>query len=377
MSGRPRSSSSSSGLRLIAGVCRFKVLFWSVAAASIFLYVFLIWKLAARNDAVLTNRYHATFPLPLGLGERPLVVSKEEFVTHSSRKKATTIQEKVDDVHKPTNTTVTTTVDSLAPPNVTVPGGNAHSSEHPNEKQQHDNKPFLYYDLYQDRPYNITFGPYTQCQLGISYNKRGKKPIERVALTDFLTNIMNVTTYIYTNLKLLSVGDSVGMQFHQVLEEAVGGKWNDPRRTVYQNAWGDHESVSVLAGKGTVVAGFRMTGLLLQAGKDQPPPNAGPNLKSGAGGWKPEHVLQLLDHEYYSTDTMTTTTTRIKIQQFDVMLFRIPHGWLTLDTITEQNLQEALLLANELFGVHTVVIHTLFFNVRTTFVASCLLTVCI
>jgi hypothetical protein len=228
---------------------------------------------------------------------------------------------------------------------------------------------FIHYQLYHgDRPYNLTFGPWTRCRLGVTFNKRGKKPIERVPLSKQFADILNVTTYIQTNMKIISIGDSVGMQFQEVLEEAAGGVWQDNlsgRRVVYHNAWGEHESVAITAPlrhTNGALAAFRMTGLLLQDGKGKSPPNAGPNMRTGAGGWMPDHVHELRTHPYFNRTTTLSVTPK-SVQSFDAMLFRIPHGWLTLDVITKEKLTEALLLANELFGVHTVIIHTLFLNV--------------
>ncbi|KAG7363964.1 hypothetical protein IV203_037166 [Nitzschia inconspicua] len=375
-------SNSSSSKRLI----RRRHLLFGMISIAMTLYLVFLWMMTTTTT---TNHYHhvhsdddSVHPTTTKTQQQllPLVVVKSDFVTQQQQQQqyrnkkmndknnnstfATTRNDKnsgTDTVATTSTSTSTTTTATTftAPTFVTV-------NAPPQTEQE---PPFIHYQLYQkNRPYNITFGPYTKCRLGITYNKRGKKPIERVALPTYLQEIMDVTTYIQTNLKILSVGDSVGIQFHQVLEEAIGGVWNDTRRTVYQNAWGDHESVSVLTVNQTVVAAFRMTGLLLPSGKNQPPPNAGPNLKTGAGGWNPQHVQQLLQHEYTITTTTTpTSTTTTRITKFDVMLFRIPHGWLTLDTITQHNLHEAILLAHDLFGVNIVVLQTLFFNnnVRT------------
>jgi hypothetical protein len=254
---------------------------------------------------------------------------------------------------RPSSTTTTTTI--------------PHPITNPNDKL------FVNYQLHYGQPYNVTFGPFTRCTLGVVYNKRGKKPIERTPLSKELHGIIDkdFTVTIQTNMKIISVGDSVLMQFHEVLEESVGMLWNDTfvgKRHVYHNAWGEHESVSVSApvNGGGVLAAFRMTGLLLQSGKGRKPPNEGP-APNGAGGWKPEHVQELLTHQYnLSTgDTTTTTTTTTTVNSFDTMIFRIPHGWLSLDVITKENLQEAILLGHDLFGVRTVIIHSLFFNVSS------------
>ncbi|KAG7339392.1 hypothetical protein IV203_006488 [Nitzschia inconspicua] len=363
-------SNSSSSKRLV----RRRHLLFGMISIAMTLYLMFLWMMTTTTT---TNHYHHvhsdddSHPTTTKTQQQqllPLFV-KSDFVTQQQQQRNkkrnhknnnSTFATDRNNKNSGTDTVATTTTAAAttatsSPTFVTV-----------STPPQTEPPAFLHYQLYQKhRPYNITFGPYTKCRLGITYNKRGKKPIERVALPTYLQEIMDVTTYIQTNLKILSVGDSVGIQVHQVLEEAIGGVWNDTRRTVYHNAWGDHESVSVLTVNETVVAAFRMTGLLLPSGKDRPPPNAGPNLKTGAGGWNPQHVQQLLQHEY--TVAATTPTTTRRIERFDVMLFRIPHGWLTLDTITRHNLHEAVLLAHDLFGVNIVVLQTLFFNnnVRT------------
>ena len=252
---------------------------------------------------------------------------------------------------------------------------------------------FVSYRLEYDKPYSVKYGPYTQCAIGTKTNKFGRKAITRVGLSESLSKILNVTAYLQTNLKIVSVGDSVLMQFHQVLEEALqppatttttGGAGlgngnrheTDPYRTIYQEAWRDHESVVVAApvNGGGVLAGFRMTGLLLEEGRGKPPPNANPNPKDASGGWIPEHVRQILDHNYTTTTTAititgsgetttTTTSTTQSIGSFDVMIYRVPHGWLQASVVTRERLEKSLSLARELFGVRTIIIQTLFLNV--------------
>jgi hypothetical protein len=55
------------------------------------------------------------------------------------------------------------------------------------------------------------------------------------------------------------------------------------------------------------------------------------------------------------------------VGSFDVMVIRIPHGWMTLNEISEKALNETLHLAHELFGVSSIVFMWLVFinNVHT------------
>jgi RES domain-containing protein len=227
---------------------------------------------------------------------------------------------------------------------------------------QHPPPLFLNYQLHRNRPYNITFGQYTKCTLGITYNKWGRKPVERVALAPTFQSLLKLTTSIQTNLKLIVLGDSVGTQFFQLLEEAMGATWDDV--TLYKFAWGAHESVSIAAPiqGGGVVAGFRMTGMFLKQGLGKPPPNA------KGGGWLLEHTQLLLNHTYqhaistttdHQQQTKATTTVTKSVEKFDAIIFRIPHGWLTLDEITHDTLVESLVLSNQIFGVRTIIIMTL------------------
>jgi hypothetical protein len=258
-----------------------------------------------------------------------------------------------------------------------IPPHSQENDQHHNNRDvsKDGNKVFLSYRLEYDKPYKVKYGPHTQCAVGTKTNKFGRKPITRVGLSQSLSKILNVTAYLRTNLKIISVGDSVSMQFHQVLEEALQPPptttGDETYRTMYQYAWKGHESVVVTApvNGGGALAALRMTGLLLEEGRGKPPPNAGPNQTDASGGWLPEHVRQILDHNYTTTTTVMdidsgeTTTSTQSIEAFDVMIFRIPHGWLQASIVTRERLEKSLSLARELFGVRTIIIQTLFLNV--------------
>jgi hypothetical protein len=132
---------------------------------------------------------------------------------------------------------------------------------------------FLSYQLHNEKPYNVTYGVFTQCKVGVVTNKWGRKPIKRVPLAPDFARILNVTTWFETNLKILMLGDSVGMQFHQILEEAAGA--SPLHRKLFKFAWPGHESVSISAPirGGGVLAGFRTTGMFLRNHRGLPPPN--------------------------------------------------------------------------------------------------------
>jgi hypothetical protein len=106
---------------------------------------------------------------------------------------------------------------------------------------------------------------------------------------------------------------------------------------------------------GGVMAGWRITGILQREGENKKGPNR------CCGGWSREDSRKLLRHNY------TVDNTTMTIDSFDVLIFRIPHGWIGLDLVTKEKLQEMIELASELFGVKTVMILSLPYinNVKT------------
>jgi hypothetical protein len=177
------------------------------------------------------------------------------------------------------------------------------------------------------------------------------------------TGVLDFSTSIRTNLKILLMGDSVGIQFSQTLEMAMGA---DPcarkvlRYTSGKEGFG-HEGLHVSApiqGGGTI-AGWRINGILQRDGENKTGPN------KCCGGWSREDSHKLLRHNYTTTTVGKKATTTIG--SFDVLIFRIPHGWFALDLVTEEKLQEMIKIASEVFGVKTVMIISLPYinNVKT------------
>ena len=226
-------------------------------------------------------------------------------------------------------------------------------------KSTHDKQSHLgqiSYRLCHGKYYTETFNPYMRCG-------------DRQSLYAELHNTLGLfdfTTELSTSLKILVMGDSVDIQFSQVLEEAMGvGHNNDTassscQRTVYRYSWGTHEGLHISAPVrgGGVVAGWRITGMLSRSREGQPLPNA------QGGGWMREDVLRLLNHTYNTTDGIVSQ----QVNNFDVLFFRIPDVWINLDAITNASLSEVVELASELFSVSTVIFTTVPFsnNIVTT-----------
>lgn len=133
-----------------------------------------------------------------------------------------------------------------------------------------------------------------------------------------------------------------------------------------------------------------MTGLLSKSREGKPPAN------SGGGGWSMKDVNRFLYHEMGGLEMMREQAKEEirmkrkeysrkrdpnepedpmeKINQntpplggFDVVIFRVMHGWMKTDEITPSRLTEAIHLAAELFGANTVILQTIPFtnNVKT------------
>jgi hypothetical protein len=108
------------------------------------------------------------------------------------------------------------------------------------------------YNLLRGLRYNNTYNPWMRCEL---------KPGERSDLHPTMKQargVLDFSTTISTNLKLLVMGDSVAIQFSQVLQEATGA---DPQhRRILRQSWGTHEGLHVSAPicGGGVVGGGRM-----------------------------------------------------------------------------------------------------------------------
>jgi hypothetical protein len=160
---------------------------------------------------------------------------------------------------------------------------------------------------------------------------------------------------IQTNLNIVFVGDSVGIQLSQALQEATSVPHS--RRKVLHYSWREHEGVHFgTTSDGGSVAGFRITGMFTEKQKDnlfQLPPTPG-------GGWKTEHI-QLLN------DALKNDTKKHKTH-WDVGVIQWPYGWLRFKKeekrppekqIDAVAIREAIDTTFQEFGVETVVLLTI------------------
>jgi hypothetical protein len=223
-----------------------------------------------------------------------------------------------------------------------------------------DNEKFINYTLLSSeasdfKPFNNTYD--------IFYNCRNDAKYRRETSPTFLSpSVLNFVTMIRTNLNIVFVGDSVGIQLSQALQEAVSVPQS--RRKVLHYSWRDHEGVHFGATpEGGSVAGFRITGLFTEKQKDnlfQLPPTPG-------GGWKTEHIQLLNDALNYGT-IGEDEYVRKHQKYWDVGVIQWPYGWLRFKKeetrppelqIDSDAIREAIDTTFHEFGVETVVLLTI------------------
>lgn len=153
------------------------------------------------------------------------------------------------------------------------------------------------------------------------------------------------------------------VQLAQSFDEMIGGKELQSRNITWE-AWNGHDGGTITAPTrgGGVSAMWRMTGLLSKSKKGRPP------AKSAGGGWSDLEIDRLLRYVYSDSDGKDEQQAKhTAIERFDVVVFRVMHGWMLIDEITHERLVEAIELANELLGATTVILMTIPFtnNVKT------------
>lgn len=163
--------------------------------------------------------------------------------------------------------------------------------------------------------------------------------------------LLDFTTSISTNLRILTMGDSVGIQFAQSLDFAGGATVENRKVLRYSNP-PLHEGMTIAAPVrgGGVLASWRITGWLLRNAEGRPPYQFG-------GGWYRDDVQLLLNYSYSSggggDDSIVQNTT---IGSMDALIFRIPTGWIPFSGLKPRVMRQTVDLAHELFGVKVIIL---------------------
>jgi len=260
-----------------------------------------------------------------------------------------------------TRTAITTTTTTTSDATTTI--GNKTTSSNSSSKPPTTTPPMTTYTFVPKNQINYA-EPWDSCDPGKFCNKFGRHCQRRKALFPLLQQLTNFSTTLdlgtndvsQSSNKLLVLGDSVGMQFFHMLDRASSAasfKTHNRKRhnrTVLEYAFGEHISYAV-SGDGKLGA-WRTTGMFLKENEGKPPPN------EPDGGWNRTTAQALLNVVVPGADDKAATP----IGSFDVVLFRIPHGWLKLHQITTKGIIESLQLAHEVFGVTKAILLTLPFN---------------
>mmetsp|Transcript_28000 Transcript_28000/g.51645 ORF Transcript_28000/g.51645 Transcript_28000/m.51645 type:complete len:486 (-) Transcript_28000:66-1523(-) len=182
--------------------------------------------------------------------------------------------------------------------------------------------------------------------------------------------VLNFTTSISTNLKIVFMGDSVGGQFSQAFDSAsvVDTAWEESgehNTTRWTQSYGNYgntvcECLTVSAPilGGGVSAFWRMRDLMTMSAQgkvfcDQP-------HHGGDRGWDADQALTLRDHTYNSSGSSSSNSSTVGY--FDAAVIRIPHGWLTIDQITKERIIETIHLVSIYLGAKTAIVTLLPIN---------------
>ncbi|KAL7547422.1 hypothetical protein ACHAWF_010723 [Thalassiosira exigua] len=189
--------------------------------------------------------------------------------------------------------------------------------------------------------------------------------------------VLNFTTTISTNLKLVFIGDSISEQLAESFDSTVLGDGFERNRMAqtYRNGRGNinlHQCVSVASPiRGGGVSAFWRIATLMSASTKEYPYLCEHRWRT----WNERPALALLDHRYsddgksfdhrYFHPKINETGTKdlpYSVAAFDVVILRVPHGWLKIKEITRERIIEAINLSNIYLGARTVIIATLPLN---------------
>lgn len=211
-------------------------------------------------------------------------------------------------------------------------------------------RPTISYKLIRGYQRNNTFDPYYICKADKYFGPRAA--ISQVFLQK---GVLDFDTQLTTSLKIIVLGDSVGIQFSQALQEAAGAQMQN--RHVIKYSWRNHEGVHLAqpVRGGGAVAGYRITGMFTYKQKD----NHFQLAPVPGGGWMQEHVNLLTDAMMRGDDGISSGVSNST--DFDVMIMQFPYGWLERpkeQLFTHEILLEAIQTSHRVFGTQTVILQT-------------------
>mmetsp|Transcript_9894 Transcript_9894/g.21440 ORF Transcript_9894/g.21440 Transcript_9894/m.21440 type:complete len:563 (+) Transcript_9894:27-1715(+) len=197
--------------------------------------------------------------------------------------------------------------------------------------------------------------------------------------------ILDFSTSIATDLKIMFLGDSVAEQFSKAFEAAATGVPGEIARLEAEEVKKINSTILshipdssrhviahfVVGGKprqcvfvtgpvrgGGVVALWRVVKLFSMSRKNANACNA------PAGGWRESHFHEMLQHEYLDPgdDSRNASQSMIRVNWFDAVVLRIQLGWMKPASITREGINETITLCRDYIGANTVVIMTINFT---------------
>lgn len=172
------------------------------------------------------------------------------------------------------------------------------------------------------------------CKLGRMRYKMGKwkTTIRKPLPEEIASHLIQDDVHIKTNLRILTIGDSVAMQLFQMLRESMGLQSEKLVQLDNSLDWNDYPNV----GYGVVnqqLGLFGVKNLLLHNNE---------NKTYDFQGWNCSTVQRMI--QALSPNDANET------KPFDVVIIQIPHRWLNLKQVYLNNIYETLQLTQELFG---------------------------
>ena len=176
--------------------------------------------------------------------------------------------------------------------------------------------------------------------------------------------MLDFATGVTTNLKTLIVGDSVGQQLSEALDESSGmlNSWarfntsvDDPTMVCRKLLWGcggycETLSISSPLRGGGLSAYWRMTDLWTSTNKGKPlPPNIG-------GGWNDQQAMVL----------RKAIPQQVNQTTFDAVILNF-NNWIRpidADNVTQERYEDSIELASSVAGANTVILVTYPFTRR-------------
>ena len=195
-------------------------------------------------------------------------------------------------------------------------------------------------------------------------------------------SILNFTTSIATDLKIVHLGDSLGQQFVQGFDASVLAQGYEANRNVLQEYFYEgkiysHNCLSVSAPTrgGGISSYWRVTDLISLSNYRKKAQCTKEELQlKKRVGWSMEQSIALVNHTYYYTANddngeeysskkeQSSPRESFPVGKFDCVIMRIPHGWMDIPDITRERIIESINLSHVNLGVETVIITTLPLN---------------